>query len=137
LGAAEIISRQKVTEGAERPMMKERWAGVVDVVGGETLAAAIKATRYGGAVTCCGLVGSADVSMNVYPFILRGVSLLGVDSVNCPADVRQQTWQRLAGDWKPRQLEKMVAEVPLAELENKIKLILEGGISGRLIVRLP
>lgn len=137
LGAAEIISRQKVTEGAERPMMKERWAGVVDVVGGETLVAAIKATRYGGAVTCCGLVGSADLPMNVYPFILRGVMLLGIDSVNCPADVRLQTWEKLAGDWKPRQLEEMVAEVPLAELESRIQLILEGGISGRLVVKLP
>lgn len=137
LGAADVVSREKVTEGVERPMMKERWAGAVDVVGGETLVAAVKATRYGGAVTCCGLVGSADLSMNVYPFILRGVSLIGVDSVNCPADMRLQTWERLAGDWKPRQLEEMVTEVPLDELENKIRLILEGGICGRVVVRLP
>jgi putative YhdH/YhfP family quinone oxidoreductase len=137
LGAAEIVSRRQVTEGAERPMMKERWAGVVDVVGGETLAAAVKAVRYGGAVTCCGLVGSADLSMNVYPFILRGVSLLGVDSVNCPADVRLQTWERLASDWKPRQLTEMITEVPLSGLEEKIQLILEGGITGRVVVKLP
>jgi acrylyl-CoA reductase (NADPH) len=137
LGAAEIVSREAVIEGVERPLMKERWAGAVDVVGGETLAAAIKAVRYGGAVTCCGLVGSADLSMNVYPFILRGVSLIGVDSVNCPTDLRLQTWEKLAGEWKPRQLAEMAAEVPLAELEDKIRTILKGGISGRVVVKLP
>jgi putative YhdH/YhfP family quinone oxidoreductase len=136
LGAAEVLTREAVTSGSERPMMKERWAGVVDVVGGETLASAIKSTRYGGVVTCCGLVGSADLIMNVYPFILRGVTLIGIDSVNCPAGMRMNVWEKLAGEWKPGHLADVVAEVPLENLEDKIPAILRGGISGRVIVNL-
>lgn len=135
LGAAEIISREQVTAGSERPMLKERWAGCVDVVGGETLAAAIKATRYGGAVTCCGLVGAIELPLNVYPFILRGVSLLGIDSVQCPREPRLRVWEKLAGEWKPEQLHSMATEVALEELEEKIQAILKGGISGRVLVK--
>ena len=136
LGAVEVITRAEVTAGSERPMLKERWAGVVDVVGGETLAAAIKSTRYGGVVTCCGLVGSIELSLNVYPFILRGVSLIGIDSVNCPADTRQKVWQKLSGEWKPEHLEDVVTEVVPEGLEEKIQVILQGGIRGRVIVKL-
>lgn len=135
LGAAEIITRDQVTAGSERPMMKERWAGCVDVVGGDTLAAAIKSTRYGGAVTCCGLVGSTELSMNVYPFILRGVSLIGIDSANCPSDTRLQVWKKLAGEWKPEQLQDMVTEVHLEGLEEKIQAMLRGGSRGRVVVK--
>jgi len=135
LGAAEVISRQQVVEGAERPMLKERWAGAVDVVGGETLAAAIKSTRYGGTVTCCGLVGSVDLNLNIYPFILRGVSLIGIDSVNCPAAARSPLWRKLAGPWKPGHLEQVVTEVGLEGLEEKIQAILQGGITGRVVVK--
>jgi putative YhdH/YhfP family quinone oxidoreductase len=134
LGAAAVIPREQVTEGSDRPMLKERWAGVVDVVGGETLAAAVKSTRYGGTVTCCGLVGSTDLNMNVFPFILRGVSLIGIDSVNCPADIRLRVWERLAGEWKPEHLAEVVTEVPLEGLEEKIQGILQGGIRGRVVV---
>lgn len=135
LGAAEIISREQVTSGSDKPMLKERWAGCVDVVGGDTLAAAIKATRYGGVVTCCGLVGAIDLPLNVYPFILRGVSLLGIDSVQCPMEPRLQVWEQLAGEWKPEQLSSMVTEVALEGLEEKIQAILKGGISGRVLVK--
>ena len=137
LGAAEVVPREQVTAGSERPVMKDRWAGVVDVVGGETLAAAVKSTRYGGAVTCCGLVGSPDLPLNVYPFILRGVRLIGIDSVNCPVDTRLSVWEKLAGEWKPGQLAEMVTEVPLEGLEEKIQAILQGGIRGRVVVKLP
>ena len=136
LGAAAVIPREQVTEGSERPMLKERWAGAVDVVGGETLAAAVKSTRYGGTVTCCGLVGSTDLNMNVFPFILRGVSLIGIDSVNCPAGTRLRVWERLAGEWKPEHLAEVVTEVPLEGLEEKIQAILQGGIRGRVVVKL-
>jgi acrylyl-CoA reductase (NADPH) len=135
LGAAEVIPRDQVTTGSERPMMKERWAGCVDVVGGTTLAAAIKATRYGGAVTCCGLVGSAELPLNVFPFILRGVSLIGIDSVNCPSDLRLQVWKKLAEAWKPEQLQDTVTEVSLEGLEEKIQEILQGEIRGRVVVK--
>jgi acrylyl-CoA reductase (NADPH) len=136
LGAAEVIPRGQVTQGADRPVLKERWAGVVDAVGGEMLAAAIKATRYGGAVTACGLAASADLPLNVYPFILRGVSLIGIDSVHCPSDTRKEVWARLAGEWKPKRLDEMVTEVDLAGLEEKVQAILKGEIRGRVLVRL-
>lgn len=136
LGATEVISREQATSGVERAMLKERWAGVVDVVGGETLAAAIKSTRYGGVVTCCGLVGSADLNMNVYPFILRGVRLIGIDSVNCPVDIRTKVWEKLAGHWKPQQLDEMVTEIDLNGVEEKVQGILKGQIRGRIIIRM-
>jgi putative YhdH/YhfP family quinone oxidoreductase len=137
LGATEVIGRDEVTKGAERPLLKERWAGAVDVVGGATLAAVLKGTRYGGAVTCCGLVGSAELPLNVYPFILRGVSLLGIDSVQCPPGPRAEAWRRLAGAWKPSRLDEATAEVTLEGLEAKIAAILAGEIRGRTVVRLP
>jgi putative YhdH/YhfP family quinone oxidoreductase len=137
LGAAEVIPRQQLTAGAERPMLKERWAGVVDVVGGDTLAAAVKGTRYGGTVTCCGLVGSPELPLSVYPFILRGVSLVGIDSVNCPAAIRRQVWQRLAGAWKPVCSADLVSEVTLEGVEEKIQAILQGCVRGRVVVKLP
>jgi acrylyl-CoA reductase (NADPH) len=136
LGATEVISREEVTAGAERPLLKERWAGVVDVVGGETLAAALKATRHGGAVTCCGLVASPELLLNVYPFILRGVSLHGIDSAQSPAN-RQKVWEKLAGEWKPASLAAIVTEVTLAGLEEKIQAILQGKVRGRVVVKLP
>ena len=136
LGAAEVIDRESVLAGAERPLMKERWAGVVDVVGGEMLAAAIKSTRYGGTVTCCGLVGSADLVVNVFPFILRGVSLLGIDSVQCPDDVRRTVWEWLAGKWKPAGLESAATECTLQTLEEHIQTMLSGGSRGRVLVNL-
>jgi putative YhdH/YhfP family quinone oxidoreductase len=136
LGAAEIVGREAIVAGAEKPMLKERWAGAVDVVGGVTLAAVIKSTRYGGVVTCCGLVGSPELPLNVYPFILRGVSLLGVDSVQASRVLRQEVWKRLAGDWKPERLEETVTEVTLAELEEKITAILRGESRGRVVVSL-
>lgn len=137
LGAAEIITRDAVTAGSERPMMKERWGGCVDVVGGETLAAAVKSTRYGGAVTCCGLVGSTELPLNVFPFILRGVSLIGIDSVKCPAGARVQIWKKLAGEWKPGQLPEMTTEITLEGLEEKLQEMLRGGSHGRVVVRHP
>ena len=137
LGATEVISREQLTEGVDRPMLKERWAGVVDVVGGEMLVAALKSTRYGGAVTCCGLVGSTDLAMNIYPFILRGVSLIGIDSVNCPMEPRLQVWERLAGAWRPEHLATVAHEVALDTLEDKLQAILQGKIRGRVVVALP
>jgi putative YhdH/YhfP family quinone oxidoreductase len=136
LGAAEVISREQVLEGSERPLGKERWAGVVDCVGGEMLATAVKATCYGGAVTCCGLVGSPELPLNVFPFILRSVSLLGIDSAQCPMEPRLQVWQKLATDWKPRELTTAASECTLRELEPRIQAILEGKLRGRTVVNL-
>jgi len=135
LGASEVVSRETVMENADRPMMKERWAGAVDVVGGEMLAAVLKSTRYGGTVTCCGLVGSPDLPVNVFPFILRGVSLLGIDSVQCPAEPRLVVWNKLANEWQV-DLEALVNEVALENLEDSIQAILRGGSRGRVLVKI-
>lgn len=135
-GASAVIGRTELLAGAERPLMKERWAGAVDVVGGETLAAVLKGTGYGGVVTCCGLVGSAELPMNVYPFILRGVSLLGIDSAQCPRRLREEVWQLLAGDWKPALLAETVSECTLEGLDEKILAILNGENRGRVVVKL-
>ena len=136
LGAVDVIGRDEVLAGAERPMLKERWAGVVDVVGGGMLAAAIKSTRYGGTVTCCGLVGSVDLPINVFPFILRAVSLLGIDSAQCPREPRLAVWELLAGHWKPDNLETIAEEGTLQTLEDKIQAILSGKHRGRVLVNL-
>ncbi|MBU5635812.1 YhdH/YhfP family quinone oxidoreductase [Geomonas sp. Red69] len=136
LGAAEVISRAEVMAGAERALMKERWAGAVDVVGGEMLAAVLKSTRYGGTVTCCGLVGSAELPVNVHPFILRAVTLVGIDSSRCPSATRLEVWQRLAGPWRPALLGQMATEVTLEGLEDEISRILRGGVRGRVVVQL-
>lgn len=136
LGARLVLSREEFLRGADRPLLKERWAGAVDVVGGELLAAAVKSTSYGGVVTCCGLAGSPDLLLNVYPFILRAVSLIGIDSAQCPALLRQEVWQRLAGDWKPARLLESAIESPLSNLEEKFAAMLRGELHGRTVVNL-
>jgi len=136
LGATTVISREEALAGKDRPLGKERWGGVIDCVGGEMLATALKATRYGGVATCCGLVGSADLPVNVFPFILRGVSLLGIDSVEAPLTLRQQVWEKLAGEWKV-DLGVLAKECALAELEPKFEAILAGQQKGRVVVKLP
>lgn len=136
LGAAEVISREEVSYGAERAMLAERWAGAVDVVGGATLAGVLKSMKYGGTVTCCGLVGSPELPVNVYPFILRGVSLIGIDSVSCPRETREEVWKLLASGWKPARLNELVKECYLGGLEEQIQTILKGGITGRVVVNL-
>lgn len=136
LGAKKIISRQDASEGHERPLLKGRWAGVVDTVGGEILAAAIKSTDLQGVVTCCGNVASPELPLNVFPFILRGVSLVGIDSQNCPMEQRRRLWQKLSKEWKPEKLNNMCREVNLAGLGDEIDLILRGGQQGRVVVNL-
>jgi acrylyl-CoA reductase (NADPH) len=135
LGAKTIISRDEANDTSGRPLQKGRWAGVVDAVGGNILATAIKSTKYGGLVAACGNTMSADLAISVYPFILRGVSLLGVDSVEIPMNTRLRTWQKLGHDWK-FDLSGFVSECALEELSPKIDLILKGGIRGRVVVDL-
>jgi putative YhdH/YhfP family quinone oxidoreductase len=136
LGAVEVIHRDETRDTPERPLLKGRWAGAVDTVGGEILAAAIKSTANHGAVTCCGNVLSGELHMTVYPFILRGVSLMGVDSANTPMDTRLKVWEKLAGRWKLESLEDISNEINLAELDQHIGLILQGKLKGRTVVRI-
>ena len=136
LGAHEIISRDELS-GEPKPLAKERWAGGIDSVGSRTLANVLASTKYGGAVAACGLAQGMDLPVSVAPFILRGVSLLGVDSVQTPIEDRRETWTRLAGDLRPPHLEDALAiETDLDGLEDALTRILAGKISGRTIVRL-
>jgi acrylyl-CoA reductase (NADPH) len=136
LGARKILSRAEATAGHERPLLKGVWAGAIDTVGGEILANAIKSTDLGGVVTCCGNVASPDLPLTVFPFILRGVSLVGIDSQNCPMEHRRKVWQHLASDWKPASLNELCREVSLDDLDREIELILKGGQTGRIIVKM-
>lgn len=136
LGAGEVIERGAVLEGSERPLMKTLWAGAIDCVGGDTLAAALKSTKYGGVVTCCGLVGSPQLSVSVFPFILRGVRLIGIDSAECPMAKRAAVWRKLAAEWKPERLEEMVDEIGLDGLEEKIDAMLKARLKRKVLVNL-
>ena len=136
LGAKTVITRAEVNDANGRPLLKTRWAGVIDTVGGNTLATAIKSTAHRGIVTCCGNVASPDLQLTVFPFILRGVTLVGIDSQNLPMDERVAIWQRLAHEWKPAQLGTMGREVTLASVEGEIARILQGGQQGRVVIKL-
>jgi len=135
LGAKTIISREEANDTSGRPLQKPRWGGVVDTVGGNILATALKTAKYGGLVAACGNAMSQDLNINVYPFILRGVSLLGVDSVEIPMRARQMAWSKLAGEWSV-DLSNIITEVSLVGLNPKIDEILKGGIRGRVLVDL-
>ena len=135
LGAKAVISREEANDTSGRPLQKGRWAGVVDTVGGNILATALKTAKYGGLVAACGNAMSADLNVNVFPFILRGVSLLGVDSVEIPMRARQMAWNKLAGDWSV-DLSSIVKEVSLEGLNAEIDKILRGGVRGRVVVDL-
>lgn len=136
IGANDIILREELNDQSGRILLKGTWAGVIDTVGGNMLATALKSTNYGGSVTCCGNVASPELLTSVYPFILRGITLYGVDSVMCPMDLRLELWSLLANEWKPFQLEQNVEEVSLEGLNQKIDLILQGKLQGRTIVNL-
>ena len=136
LGAKEVISREDSHDQSGKPLLRGRWAGVVDTVGGEILATAIKSTNPHGVVTCCGNVASADLPINVYPFILRGVSLVGIDSQDSPMNLRQEIWDRISTNWKLDNLEQLTTEITLQELDPNIELILQGKQRGRVLVNL-
>jgi acrylyl-CoA reductase (NADPH) len=135
LGAAEVIDRKELS-GPVRPLAKERWAGGIDVVGSATLANVLSMIRYGGAVAACGLAGGMDLPATVAPFILRGVSLLGIDSVMCPLPVRQEAWRRLETDLDPAKIAAMTSEIGLADVIDAGRRIVEGRVRGRIVVKI-
>jgi acrylyl-CoA reductase (NADPH) len=135
LGASEIVNRSELT-GAARPLAKERWAAGIDVVGSTTLANVLSMTRYGGAVAACGLAGGMDLPTSVAPFILRGVSLLGIDSVMCPLAVRTEAWRRLESDLDRAKLAAMVNEIGLDGVIAAGRAIVEGKVRGRIVVKI-
>lgn len=136
VGASEIISREALDDKSGRPMLKSVYAGAVDTVGGNILATALKSLNYGGAAAICGLVASSDLPTSVLPFILRGNSLFGIDSAECPMPLRKQIWQKLATGYKPVDLELLVTEISLEEVAEKLDLMLKGGAMGKYLVKL-
>jgi acrylyl-CoA reductase (NADPH) len=135
LGASSVIDRAELSAPG-KPLQKERWAGVVDAVGSHTLANACAQTRYGGVVTACGLAQGADFPATVMPFILRSVTLVGIDSVMAPLAKRQQAWERLAKDLDTAKLEAMVEEIPMAKAAEKAADLMSGKVRGRIVVKI-
>jgi acrylyl-CoA reductase (NADPH) len=135
LGAAEVIARNELS-GAAKPLAKERWAGGIDSVGSTTLANLLSMTRYGGAIAACGLAAGMDLPSSVAPFILRGVCLLGIDSVMCPIESRKAAWLRLASDMDRSKLTEMTKEIPLSDVFEWGPKILAGQVRGRIVVKI-
>jgi len=136
LGALQIIDRSEIDDESGKPMLKPRWGGVVDTVGGNILATAIKSLKYGCSATTCGLTKSHELNLTVFPFILRGVNLLGIDSVEQPIEIKENVWKNISQRWNKDFVQNIYQEVSLEELSEKIDLILKGQIAGRIVVKL-
>ncbi len=136
-GASEVIPKEEAEDHSGRPLLKGKWAGIIDTVGGNILSTALKSAEYGAVATCCGNAADYKLDMNVYPFILRGVTLFGIDSVMAPASIREKVWNKYALDWKTNgEFGVLVEECGLAALDNKIELMLKGHLKGRVVVNL-
>ena len=137
IGANTIVSREEVYDGKIRALGKQKWAAAVDPVGGEPLASLLSQIQYGGSVAVSGLTAGTKLPTTVFPFILRGVNLLGIDSVNCPMETRLKIWNRLATDFKPKNLEELIQqEVTLDQLPEVLPTLLKGQARGRILVKL-
>jgi acrylyl-CoA reductase (NADPH) len=136
IGASEVILRDTFNEESKKPMMTEQYAGVVDTVGGEILANALKYIKYDGVATCCGLTSSHELNTNVFPFILRGVRLIGIDSVECKLEKKQAAWEKIASKWKIHTLDSITNEISLHEIKDAYELLLSGKAVGRYVVKI-
>lgn len=136
LGANKIITRQEFEDSTNRALLPENWAAAVDTLGGDVLSNIIKSLKYNGSVACCGNITSGTLDTSIYPFILRGVSLLGIDSVQTDMKTRKRIWTSLANEWKPKHLEENIDEIKLADVPGKIQQIIEGSHIGRSIIHL-
>lgn len=137
LGAKRVLTREELSPSVSKPLNKEYWAGSVDPVGGDSLAHVLSRMKYGGSIALSGLTGGGEFAASVFPFILRGVNVLGIDSVACPMEVRKPLWERIAKELKPKGLEQTVyQEVTLDGVTEAAKQVLEGKVRGRVLVRL-
>jgi len=136
LGVAEVISREALSEENPRPLLKESYAAAVDVAGGQTLVNVIKSLSYGGSVAACGLVDSPAINATVLPFILRGVNLLGIDSVELPLSKKQEIWSLFAGEWSLTAIDSLAETIVLDELPSVLTKVLAGGAVGRYVLDL-
>jgi len=134
LGASEIIGRDEVNDDTNRPLLSARWSSAVDTVGGNTLATLLRSTDHRGVITACGLVAGVEFATTVYPFILRGITLVGIDSQKCPMPERRRIWQRLAGEWKLDALADITRTITLAQVGEEIQQMLAGKALGRVVV---
>lgn len=135
LGAAEVVSREELDGPIDKPLLSERWAAAVDTVGGAPLASIVRSLQHRGVVAACGLVAGTDLPLSVYPFLLRGVTLAGIDSAKCPRQPRLEIWDKLAGPWRVELPEELVTTVGFDTLPEAIDRILAGGVAGRTLVR--
>ena len=136
LGAKEVIDRSELNDESKKAFLKAKYAAAIDTVGGNTLVTILKSLKYGGLATCCGMVHSPIFTSTVFPFILKGVGLLGIDSVNIPIEERQKTWNKMAMNWNINYPENLIDEIQLAELPDRIGKILKGEILGRVIIKI-
>lgn len=136
IGATEILDRNELSQKSPKAILKPKFAGAIDTVGGEILANLIKMTNYGGTVTNCGMVAGADIPITVFPFILKGINLMGIDTVNHPIVKRIPIWEHFATDWRPENLEDTVTEINLEELPDAIAKISQGQLTGRYVVKI-
>ena len=136
IGANEVILREVFEEDTNKPLLSEKYAGVIDTVGGQILANALKEVKYDGVVTCCGLTSSSQLNTNVFPFILRGVRLIGIDSVECKLEKKQAAWEKLASRWKINSLNTIVNEITLDEIKTAYEHLLSGKAVGRYVVKI-
>ncbi|MCA9052218.1 MAG: YhdH/YhfP family quinone oxidoreductase [Planctomycetaceae bacterium] len=136
LGAKAVLSRQAVDDQTSRPLLSARWAGAVDTVGGGTLSTLIRALKHRGCVAACGLVGGTDLSLTVYPFLLRGVKLDGIDSAQCPREKRIDLWRKLSGEWRLEGLDRVAREFELSQVASVVEDLLAGRSVGRPVLRI-
>jgi len=136
LGATDVEGREAVSDTSAKPLLKARWKAAIDTVGGNTLSTILRSMQPDGCVAACGLVGGAELPLTVYPFILRGVTLAGIDSAHYASEKRSAIWEKLAGPWKPKLLDEIATEVGLEDLEPKIADILAGRTIGRILVKI-
>ena len=136
IGAHAVIQRDEVNDTSKFQMLKGRWRAVIDTVGGNILATAIKSTKQWGSVATCGMTQSIELNTNVFPFILRGINLLGVNSEHCPMELRTKIWNKIASEWKVRELDNICTECSLEETNDKIDMILKGEVTGRIVINL-
>lgn len=135
-GASQVIGREAAMDASNRPLLSAKWAGAVDTVGGKMLSSLLRQIKFAGCVCACGLVAGAELETTVYPFLLRGISLCGIASADCPHDKRLKIWDLLSQTWKPAKLDEMVTEVALDELPEYVSIMQQGKSIGKVLVRL-
>jgi len=136
IGASEVIFIEDFMQNDKKPILKEKFDAVIDTVGGNILAQAIKQVKYDGVVTCCGLTASYELNTNVFPFILRGVRLIGIDSVECKIEKKQRAWEKLAKEWKINCLDDITQEISLYEIKEAYEKLLNARATGRYLVKI-